>query len=135
MMVIDKKQTLIDVERIGEVTVITVNSLDRAGVDAWIDTTDALIRARQPHQTMYVLHDVSAHDNAFPPYLRDRLDWISQEHPDVLAHVAIVNKRTITAQIGRLFIERILRHRQPHTQYRIFFDRNLALTWLQNQMR
>lgn len=118
----------------GRIVIFTVTSVHSQNISAWIDATRQAAIYSTPQSPVYVLHDVTHENMQMTPELYQQVDALSREFPQFNGYVALVTDKSRLLQITRRFIERVLGINQPLAEYRIFFEKQQALTWLTNKL-
>lgn len=110
------------------VFLFTINALDRATVDVWIDRI-ILETEKQPDPKVptFWLHDASASKTvSLSPYLRHRIAEMTKRFSDRIGYNAVIMPKTFVVQILVLFI----RTMPIQSKNKLFFNREEGLRWL-----
>jgi hypothetical protein len=112
------------------VTITNKGGASRVFVDTWINTVTSIMLSWPAPQPFLYLQDLSDKKNVVTTYSRQRAAALYKLRPELAGFVAVVVAPSLTAQLVRLF----LRMQNRNLKIEVFFDRKVALDWLQQKL-
>jgi hypothetical protein len=127
----------LQLRRRGEILELMVTDLTRETVDAWVKCIKTEAEAKPDGSVLFWLQDVSACKLvAISPYLREKMKQMAfdlhKTVPNTIGYNALVLPRTVITQVANLFI--ISMPSRDKGKRMIFFERNLAVRWLESKV-
>lgn len=119
----------------GRIAVFVMKNSTRSAVDAYIDGNLDVIRNWDDSKLFCVMTDASSPDVAVTPYLRERLNEVSDliKTRELRGFSALVMQRGFMTSIIRLAGNTFLR-RAGKLHQRYFLNREQALEWLRKSL-
>ncbi|MCC7448600.1 MAG: hypothetical protein IT324_14365 [Anaerolineae bacterium] len=114
----------------GRIQVFTLMDMSRESLDSWVAKIKEMTLSWPADRSALLVNHFASKNAGMTPYFRAKMQELQRWQPNRTGYIAAIFPRTVTTQMVSIFLAASRRN----IQVRIFFNREDAVSWLENML-